>query len=166
LRIRSTSLLLRWLSLLFILLAAVVLVYQLIQYSLQRSNYPMDMTIGGVPVGGLDPQSAAQRLLTVFSLPVELHYGDAIITAWWLQPISSVQGLHFGVDSGTISGTALRFRISYLWFPRFQRNDYDHTYNRKLHPDTTNPPRLPNQFPEPWISLLVPPDRFWILIAP
>jgi len=37
------------------------------------------MTIGNVPVGGLDPQSAAQRLLQVYALPVEIHYGDAVI---------------------------------------------------------------------------------------
>jgi beta-lactamase class A len=74
LKIRSSSLLLRWISLLFILFAAVVLVFQLVQYSLQRANYPPDMTIGGVAVGGLDPQSAAQRLLTVYASSVELNY--------------------------------------------------------------------------------------------
>jgi beta-lactamase class A len=37
------------------------------------------MTIGNVPVGGLDPQAAAQRLFQVYALPVEIHYGDAVI---------------------------------------------------------------------------------------
>jgi hypothetical protein len=37
------------------------------------------MVIAGVPVGGLDPQTAAQRMLQVYSLPVEIHYGEAII---------------------------------------------------------------------------------------
>jgi beta-lactamase class A len=37
------------------------------------------MTIGNVPVGGLDPQSAAQRLLQVYALPIEIHYGNAVI---------------------------------------------------------------------------------------
>ncbi len=78
-RLRSSSLILRGVSLFFILAAAVFLVYQLIQYSISRSNYPSDMTIGGVPVGGLDPQSAAQRLLQVYSVPVEIHYNDAVI---------------------------------------------------------------------------------------
>lgn len=78
-RLRNSSLLLRWGSLAFILLSAIIFVIQLVQYSLQRANYPVDMTIGGVPVGGLDPQSAAQRLLEVYATPVELHYGDAII---------------------------------------------------------------------------------------
>jgi beta-lactamase class A len=78
-RLRSSALILRGVSLFFILAAAVFVVYQLIQYSISRSNYPSDMTIGGVPVGGLDPQSAAQRLLQVYSVPVEIHYNDAVI---------------------------------------------------------------------------------------
>jgi beta-lactamase class A len=78
-RIRGSSLLLRGVSLVFVLLAAVLLVFQLTQYSVSRSNYPADMTIGGVPVGGLDPQAAKQRLLQVYATPVEIHYGNAII---------------------------------------------------------------------------------------
>lgn len=85
---------LRWASLLFLLLAVIVLVYQLIQYSLQRANYPLDMVIGGVPVGGLTPQSAAQRLLTVYSTPVEVHYGEAIIQ---LDP--GLIGFELNIDS-------------------------------------------------------------------
>lgn len=54
-------------------------VIYLVQYSISRANYPSDMTIGNVPVGGLNPQSAAQRLLQVYSLPVQVHYGNAII---------------------------------------------------------------------------------------
>lgn len=78
-RLRGSSLILRGVSLIFILLAAVVTVIELVQYSISRANYPSDMTIGNVAVGGLDPQSAAQRLLQVYSLPVQIHYGDAII---------------------------------------------------------------------------------------
>jgi beta-lactamase class A len=78
-RLRSSSLYLRGISLLFLLLTTVVTVLQVVQYSLSRADYPPDMTIGGVPVGLLDPQEAAQRILQVFSLPIELHYGQAII---------------------------------------------------------------------------------------
>ena len=78
-RLRGSPLILRGVSLLFILVAAIFLVYQMVQYSVSRSNYPSDMTIGGVPVGGLDPQSAAQRLLQVYSIPIELHYNNAVI---------------------------------------------------------------------------------------
>jgi beta-lactamase class A len=79
LRLRGSSLIVRGISLIFILVAAIIFVYQLVQYSVSRSNYPSDMTIGGVPVGGLDPQSAAQRLLQVYSVPVEIHYNNAVI---------------------------------------------------------------------------------------
>lgn len=116
-RIRSSSFILRWGSLLFVLLAAVVLVYQLVQYSLQRANYPLDMTIGGVAVGGLDPQSAAQRLLEVYSTPVELHYGDAIIQ---LDP--GLIGFELNVDSMVAAADIQRTGASfwggfwnYLW---------------------------------------------------
>ncbi|MRR30501.1 hypothetical protein EG834_09310, partial [bacterium] len=78
-RIRGSSFFLRWGSLIFILLASILTVYQLVQYSLLRANYPPDMTIAEVPVGGLDPEAAAQRLLQVYSLPVEIAYGDAVI---------------------------------------------------------------------------------------
>ncbi|MBE3067577.1 MAG: serine hydrolase [Chloroflexi bacterium] len=78
-RLRGSSLYLRGVSLVFILLTAIVTVIQVVQYSISRANYPSDMTIGNVPAGGLDPQSAAQRLLQVYALPVELQYGDAII---------------------------------------------------------------------------------------
>jgi beta-lactamase class A len=35
------------------------------------------MTIGGVKVGGVDPQIASQRVLQVYSTPIEVQYGDA-----------------------------------------------------------------------------------------
>lgn len=78
-RLRGSSLYLRGVSLVFLLLTAVVTVIQVVKYSISRANYPSNMTIGNVPVGGLAPQSAAQRLLQVYALPVELHYGEAII---------------------------------------------------------------------------------------
>jgi beta-lactamase class A len=61
------------------LLAAIVTVFQLIQYSLRRADFPADMNVGGVPVGGLDPQAAAQRILEVYAAPVEIQYGGAVI---------------------------------------------------------------------------------------
>jgi beta-lactamase class A len=37
------------------------------------------MTIGGVPVGGLTPGEASQRLLEVYTSPIEIQYGEALI---------------------------------------------------------------------------------------
>ncbi|MEZ0396175.1 MAG: serine hydrolase [Anaerolineales bacterium] len=78
-KIRNSSFLLRWVSLLFLLTAVILTASQLVGYSRLRSNYPPGMTIGGVPVGGLDPNTAAQRLLQVYATPVEIRYGEAVI---------------------------------------------------------------------------------------
>ena len=78
-RIRSSSLYLRWTSLIFILAAMMLTVIDLVQYSRQRANYPGELTIANIPVGGIDPQAAAQRILQVYSAPVEIHYGNAVI---------------------------------------------------------------------------------------
>lgn len=63
----------------FVTLAAIIAVIELVSYSHLRSNYPFGMTMGGVPVGGLSPQEAADRVLQRYSLPIEIHYNDAII---------------------------------------------------------------------------------------
>jgi beta-lactamase class A len=59
--------------------ALVLTIVSLITYSRQRNNYPPGMTIGGVPVGGLTPTEASQRLLEVYTSPIEVNYADAII---------------------------------------------------------------------------------------
>src|SRR5688500_3198941 len=56
-----------------------MVVISLIGYSRQRNNYPRGMKIAGVPVGGVDPQIASQRVLQVYSSPIEVQYGEAII---------------------------------------------------------------------------------------
>jgi beta-lactamase class A len=53
--------------------------FELVSYSRIRSIFPPGMIIGGLPVGGLDQQQAADRLVQAYSLPVEIHYGDAVI---------------------------------------------------------------------------------------
>jgi beta-lactamase class A len=116
-RLRGSALILRAISMFFILAAAVFFVYQLVQFSISRSNYPTDMTIGNVPVGGLDPKSAAERLLQVYSVPVEIHYIDAIID---LQP--SLVGFQINTESmlaaADLQRTGSSFWLSYwdyLW---------------------------------------------------
>jgi len=37
------------------------------------------MTIGGIPVSGLSPQEASERVLLVFTTPVEARYGEDVI---------------------------------------------------------------------------------------
>ena len=69
----------RWVFLIIISLSVVITVVELVAYSRLLTNYPTGMTLGGVPVGGLNAQDAAQRVLQVYSLPIELHYQDTII---------------------------------------------------------------------------------------
>jgi beta-lactamase class A len=78
-RIRRSGVILRWISVVFLLLSIILLTIQLIMFSRSRITYPTNMDIGGVPIGGLTRDQAASRLREVFSLPVELHYQDAVI---------------------------------------------------------------------------------------
>ena len=70
---------LRGMSIGVLSIALVLVVISLIGFSRQRNNYPGGMTIAGVPVGGVDPQIASQRVLQVYSSPIEVQYGEAII---------------------------------------------------------------------------------------
>jgi len=75
-------------------IAIVLTVVALIGYSRRRNNYPRGMTIAGVPVGGVDPQIASERVLQVYSTPIEVQYGQAIIH---VEP--SVVGFELDMDS-------------------------------------------------------------------
>ena len=79
-RTRNTSfLILRVISLIFVVAAVALTLWQLINYSRERNNYPAGMTIGGVSVGGVDAQTASERVLQVYSQPVEIQYAGEII---------------------------------------------------------------------------------------
>ena len=68
-----------WLSVLLLLAAVVLLVLQLAHFSRVRAAFPAGLQIAGIPVGGLERQQTAQRLLEAYTLPVELHYGESLI---------------------------------------------------------------------------------------
>lgn len=78
-RVRSRSSVLRWVSSILLIAAVILLTIQLIIYSRSRANFPEGMLIGNIPVGGVSRQEAAQRLLEVYSLPVELSYQGHLI---------------------------------------------------------------------------------------
>ncbi len=69
----------RWVSSFLLIATVVLLTLQLIVYSRNRANFPAGLVVAGVPVGGISRQEAAERLLEVYGLPVELQYGDALI---------------------------------------------------------------------------------------
>jgi beta-lactamase class A len=117
LRSRGSFSFLRWGSLILILLAVVVTTLQLVRFSRLWINFPSNLSIAGVPVGQLTRQATAERLLTIYSQPVELYYNDTIIH---LDPAT----VGFVLDSASMLAAAEqeRTRISfweaywnYLW---------------------------------------------------
>jgi beta-lactamase class A len=64
---------------LFIAAAFILTVIALTTYSRERGNYPAGMTVAGVPIGGIDPQTASQRLLQTYNTPIEIQYSGAVI---------------------------------------------------------------------------------------
>jgi beta-lactamase class A len=93
-RNRSSIPILRGISIAFLSIAIVIIVVALVGFSRERNNYPRGMTIGGVPVGGVDPQIASQRVLQVYTSPIEIRYGEAIVH---IDP--SVIGFELDMDS-------------------------------------------------------------------
>ncbi len=85
---------LTWVSLALILAAIILTVLQLVSYSRVRTRFPRGMFIAGVPVGELNRQEAANRLLAVYSTPVELVYGESTIH---MEP--NVVGFELNIDT-------------------------------------------------------------------
>ena len=67
------------LSLGLVLVAIVLTVVELARFSRVRANLPSGLKIASIPVGLLDRQEAAKRLLTAYSTPVELRYNGSVI---------------------------------------------------------------------------------------
>jgi beta-lactamase class A len=114
---RNTPLILRGISALFLSAAIILTILALVGYSRQRNSYPPGMTIAGVPVGGVDPQTASQRVLQVYSTPVEVQYAGANIH---ITP--SVIGFQLDMDSMMAAADLTRTGASfwggywgYLW---------------------------------------------------
>jgi beta-lactamase class A len=127
--VRDTSFILRWVSLIFIAAAITLTMIALTTYSRQRGNYPAGMTVAGVPVGGVDPQTAAQRLLQTYNTPIELQYAGAII-----QMDPAVAG--FQVDTESMLAAADLQRTGSSFWGGF----WDFLWNRQT--NTTNIPLI------------------------
>lgn len=117
LRTRTPFSALRWLSLVFVLLGVILSTLQLVSFSRIWADFPGGLTIAKVPVGLLDRQQAAQRLLETYSVPVELHYGEAVI-----QMSPSVVGFELNLESMLAAADQERTRVpfwtafwNYLW---------------------------------------------------
>jgi len=93
-RSRNTNVILRGASILLIIAAVVLAVTSLVGFSRQRNSYPPGMTIAGVPVGGLNPAEASQRLLEVYTTPIEAQYAGSDI-----QIDPELVGFNLDIDS-------------------------------------------------------------------
>ncbi len=78
-RNRNANIILRGTAIFLLIIAIVLTIVSLIGYSRERNNYPAGMTIAGVPVGGLDPQTASQRVLQIYNTPIEIQYAGSAI---------------------------------------------------------------------------------------
>jgi hypothetical protein len=116
-RNRNTPLILRGISAIFLVAALILTITSLVGYSRQRNSYPAGMTIAGVPVGGVDPQTASQRVLQIFSSPVEIQYAGSNIL---IEP--TLVGFQLNIDSMLAAADLTRTGASfwggfwdYLW---------------------------------------------------
>jgi beta-lactamase class A len=110
----------RWISLVFIFIAVLLTVFQLVAFSRVRSIFPAGMRVAGVPVGGLDQKQAADRLIQAYGVPIELRYGDAII-----QVKPALVG--FDLDLEGMLATADLQRLNRAFWPAF----WDYLWNRQ-----------------------------------
>ncbi|MFZ3151439.1 MAG: serine hydrolase [Anaerolineaceae bacterium] len=74
---------LRWViggfGIFFIIFSVIILVTDLVNFSNEETNYPVGVSVQGIPLGGLSRSEAEVRLQEAFSQPVELHYGSSRI---------------------------------------------------------------------------------------
>lgn len=126
-RNRNTNIILRGVSILFLTAALVFSIVSLISYSRQRNNYPAGMNIAGMPAGGLTPNEASQRLLEVYTSPIEVLYNDAVIH---IDP--AVIGFQLDVETMLAAADLSRTGTS------FWGGFWDYLWNRTP-PETTIP---------------------------
>ena len=118
---RGSFFLLRWISVILIIIAVVLTAFQLVRYSRIRSNFSPGMVIAGIPVGGLDTQQASERLLQAYTaVPVEVRYRDAVIQ---IRP----SAVGFNLDLESMMAAADLERVSRPFWTGF----WDYLWNRR-----------------------------------
>ena len=71
--------LIRWIAIFFVVIAITLITIQLVSYSRIRSNFPLGLKVGEIPVSGLNYEEAAERIYTVYRSPIELVYAGSRI---------------------------------------------------------------------------------------
>jgi beta-lactamase class A len=103
---------LRLLSVFFLLCGVVLFILQLVRFSRVWGNYPSGLTIAGIPVGQLNRQQAAQRLLEIYSMPVEVRYNSGSTDAA-IQFSPSVVGFEMDIEAMLAAADQERTRQSF-----------------------------------------------------
>ncbi len=116
----------RWISVFLLVSAAILLVLQLIQFSRIRSGFPPGTLIGGIPVGGLNQQQAADRVVQAYNTPIELIYKDQHIH---VKPSQ----LGFELDIQSMIAEADQQRVNLPFWSSF----WDYLWNRPPEPHDT-----------------------------
>jgi beta-lactamase class A len=111
-RYRGSFSFFRWGSLVLVLFSVVLTVLQLVRFSRLRAYFPVGMTIASIPVGNLDRQQAADRLLAVFTQPIEVVYGGAVIQ---IDPMT----IGFELDLDTMLAAADQVRTQQPFWEAF-----------------------------------------------
>ena len=109
----------RWISIALLVSAAILLVLQLIQFSRIHGGFPPGTQIGGIAVGGLNQQQAAERVTQAFNNPIELVYKDQLFQ---IKPSQ----LGFELDIEAMIAAADQQRVSLPFWPSF----WDYLWNR------------------------------------
>ncbi|MCD4754077.1 MAG: class A beta-lactamase-related serine hydrolase [Anaerolineaceae bacterium] len=94
---------LRFLALALIFSATLLLGLNLISYSRLRGGLPAGLKVAGVNVGGLSQEQAANRIIKVYSLPVEINYQDAVF-----QINPSIVGFDLDIEAMLTAGDLQR----------------------------------------------------------
>ena len=96
----------------FLLCTVVLFVIQLVRFSRVWGNFPSGLTIADIPVGQLNRQQAAQRLLEIYSMPIEVRFNDGTNQAI-IQFSPSVIGFEMDIEAMLAAADQERTRQSF-----------------------------------------------------
>jgi beta-lactamase class A len=155
--VRSTGSLLRWFSIGMILAATILLLYELVAYSRERTLLPRGITISGVSLGGMTTAQASQLLIQVFNQPVEARLGGSTL---FLSP--SQAGFSINLDGMLAAADSYRSQVpfwegfwAFLWnappqeYPLPLMANYSQSQMRELIEDIAARYDLPPVPPQP-----------------
>lgn len=126
---RSSDHLFRWISLILLSIAVIVTMISLVLYSRQRALYPEGLTIGNVPVEGLNAEQTRQRLLQTFSMPVIIELNGSTIR---IEPAL----VGFSLNTEALIAEADRYRLGTSFWAGF----WDFLWN--VNPPKANVPLI------------------------